>query len=464
MTISPPERGEKAKPIYDQPVDRDHVPADFEKFEQPGFFSKSLAKGPNSTTWIWNLHADAHDFDTHIGDLEETSRKIFSAHFGHLAIVFIWMSGAFFHGARFSNYSGWLADPTHVKASAQVVWPIVGQEIMNADVGAGFNGIQITSGIFQIWRGWGITSETELMALATGALIMAALVLHGGIFHYHKAAPKLEWFKKIESMLQHHQIGLFGLGSLGWTGHLIHVANPTNALLDAIDAGTPMVLDGKTIATAADIPLPHELYNADLVGQIYPGLASGVGNFFSANWWAFSDFLTNNGGVNPVTGALWSTDVAHHHLAWAVFLMFGGHVYRSRFGIGHSMKEIMGNVKGDPLLFPAPNGHKGLFEFLSNSWHAQLAVNLACIGSGSIVVAHHMYSLPPYPYLATDYPTVLGLFTHHMWIGGLMICGAAAHAGIAVIRDYDVSVHVDNVLDRMFKARDAIISHLNWVC
>ncbi|HJO78053.1 MAG TPA: photosystem I core protein PsaA, partial [Prochlorococcaceae cyanobacterium Fu_MAG_134] len=240
MTISPPERGEKAKAIYDQPVDRDHAPADFEKFGEPGFFSKSLAKGPNTTTWIWNLHADAHDFDTHIGDLEETSRKIFSAHFGHLAIVFIWMSGAFFHGARFSNYGGWLADPTHVKASAQVVWPIVGQEIMNADMGAGFNGIQITSGVFQIWRAWGITSETELMALATGALIMAALVLHGGIFHYHKAAPKLEWFKKIESMLQHHQIGLFGLGSIGWTGHLIHVANPTNALLDAIDSGSPM--------------------------------------------------------------------------------------------------------------------------------------------------------------------------------------------------------------------------------
>ena len=38
------------------------------------------------------------------------------------------------------------------------------------------------------------------------------------------------------------------------------------------------------------------------MGQIFPGLASGVGNFFSLNWWAFSDFLTNNGGVDPVTG------------------------------------------------------------------------------------------------------------------------------------------------------------------
>jgi len=51
-----------------------------------------------------------------------------------------------------------------------------------------------------------------------------------------------------------------------------------------------------------------------------------------------------------------------------------------------------------------------------------------------------------------------------MWIGGLFICGAAAHAAIALIRDYDPSKHIDNVLDRILKARDALISHLNWAC
>ena len=41
----------------------------------------------------------------------------------------------YFHGARFSNYEAWLSDPTHIGPSAQVVWPIVGQEILNGDVG-----------------------------------------------------------------------------------------------------------------------------------------------------------------------------------------------------------------------------------------------------------------------------------------------------------------------------------------
>lgn len=45
---------------------------------KPGHFSRTLAKGPNTTTWIWNLHADAHDFDSHTSDLEEISRKVFS--------------------------------------------------------------------------------------------------------------------------------------------------------------------------------------------------------------------------------------------------------------------------------------------------------------------------------------------------------------------------------------------------
>ena len=134
------------------------------------------------------------------------------------------------------------------------------------------------------------------------------------------------------------------------------------------------------------------------------------------------------------------------------------------FGIGHSLKEILDNHAGDPILFPAPNGHKGIYEFLANSWHAQLAINLAMVGSLSIIISHHMYAMPPYPYLSVDYPTVLGLFTHHMWIGGLFIVGAAAHAGIAMIRDYDPAQHIDNVLDRILKARDALISHLNWAC
>ncbi|KAG6789115.1 hypothetical protein POTOM_005202 [Populus tomentosa] len=218
-------------------VDRDPIKTSFEEWARPGHFSRTIAKGPDTTTWIWNLHADAHDFDSHTSDLEEISRKVFSAHFGQLSIIFLWLSGMYFHGARFSNYEAWLSDPTHIGPSAQVVWPIVGQEILNGDV--------------------------------------------------------------------------------------------------------------------------------------------------------------------------------------------AGHMYRTNWGIGHGIKDIL-------------EAYKGPF------------------------IAHNMYAMPPYPYLATDYGTQLLLFTHHIWISGFLIVGAVVHATIFMVRDYDPTTRCNDLLDHVLRHRDAIISHLNW--
>jgi len=445
MTISSQEQETKKVKVT---VDKNPVSTSFEKWAKPGHFSRQLAKGPTTTTWIWNLHADAHDFDSHTSSLEEVSRKIFSAHFGQLSIIFLWLSGMYFHGARFSNYVAWLSNPISIKPSAQVVWPIVGQEILNADVGGGFQGVQITSGFFQLWRASGITNETELYATAIGGLLMSILMIFAGWFHYHKAAPKLEWFQNVESMMNHHLAGLLGLGCLSWAGHQIHISLPINKLLDSG-------------VSPKEIPLPHEfLVNRELMAQLYPSFNKGILPFFTLNWNEYSDFLTFKGGLNPINGGLWLTDIAHHHLALSVLFLIAGHMYRTNWGIGHSMKEILEAHKG-PF---TGEGHKGLYEILTTSWHAQLSINLAMMGSLSIIVAHHMYAMPPYPFIGTDYATQLSLFTHHMWIGGFCIVGAGAHASIFMVRDYNIAQNYNNVLDRVIRHRDAIISHLNWVC
>ncbi|CAN1202828.1 Photosystem I P700 chlorophyll a apoprotein A1 [Linum perenne] len=249
-------------------------------------------------------------------------------------------------------------------------------------------------------------------------------------------------------MLNHHLAGLLGLGSLSWAGHQVHVSLPINQFLNA-------GVDPK------EIPLPHEfILNRDLLAQLYPSFAEGATPFFTLNWSKYSEFLTFRGGLDPVTGGLWLTDIAHHHLAIAILFLIAGHMYRTNWGIGHSIKDILESHKG-PF---TGQGHKGLYEILTTSWHAQLALNLAMLGSLTIVVAHHMYSMPPYPYLATDYGTQLSLFTHHMWIGGFLIVGAAAHAAIFMVRDYDPTTRYNDLLDRVLRHRDAIISHLNWVC
>ncbi|KAL3516767.1 hypothetical protein ACH5RR_023669 [Cinchona calisaya] len=212
-------------------------------------------------------------------------------------------------------------------------------------------------------------------------------------------------------MLNHHLAGLLGLGSLSWAGHQVHVSLPINQFLNA-------GVDPK------EIPLPHEfILNRDLLAQLSPSFAEGATPFFTLNWSKYAEFLTFRGGLDPVTGGLWLTDIAHHHLAIAILFLIAGHMYRTNWGIGHGLKEIL-------------EAHK----------------------------AHHMYSMPPYPYLAADYGTQLSLFTHHMWIGGFLIVGAAAHATIFMVRDYDPTTRYNDLLDRVLRHRDAIISHLNWAC
>ncbi|CAN0929588.1 Photosystem I P700 chlorophyll a apoprotein A2 [Linum grandiflorum] len=442
-------------------VDRDPIKTSFEEWARPGHFSRTIAKGPDTTTWIWNLHADAHDFDSHTSDLEEISRKVFSAHFGQLSIIFLWLSGMYFHGARFSNYEAWLSDPTHIRPSAQVVWPIVGQEILNGDVGGGFRGIQITSGFFQIWRASGITSELQLYCTAIGALVFAALMLFAGWFHYHKAAPKLAWFQDVESMLNHHLAGLLGLGSLSWAGHQVHVSLPINQFLNA-------GVDPK------EIPLPHEfILNRDLLAQLYPSFAEGATPFFTLNWSKYSEFLTFRGGLDPVTGGLWLTDIAHHHLAIAILFLIAGHMYRTNWGIGHGIKDILESHKGPFTgqghkgLYIPPGGrlgrgHRGLYDTINNSLHFQLGLALASLGVITSLVAQHMYSLPAYAFIAQDFTTQAALYTHHQYIAGFIMTGAFAHGAIFFIRDYNPEQNEDNVLARMLEHKEAIISHLSW--
>uniref|UniRef100_A0A3Q7EW35 Photosystem I chlorophyll a apoprotein A1 n=1 Tax=Solanum lycopersicum TaxID=4081 RepID=A0A3Q7EW35_SOLLC len=262
----------------------------FEEWARPGQFSRTIAKGPDTTTWIWNLHVDAHNFDSHTSYLEELSQKVFSAHFGQLSTIFLWLSTMYFHGARFSNYEVLISDPTHIGPS--------------------------------VWRASGITSELQLNCTTIGSLVFADLMLFAGWFHYHKAAPKLALFQDVESMLNHHLTGLLGLGSLSWAGH--HFCRGSNPI-------------------------------------------------FTLNRSKYADFLTFREGLDPVIGGLWLTDIAHQHLDITILFLI------------------------------ANQGHKGLYEILTTSWHS------------------------------TDCGTQLSLFTHHMWIGEFLIVCVPAHAAIFIV-------------------------------
>ena len=418
-------------------------------------FSQDLAQDP-TTRRIWYGIATAHDFELHDGMTEENLyQKIFASHFGHIAIIFLWTSGTLFHVAWQGNFEQWIKDPLNTSPIAHAIWdPHFGEGAIEAFTqGGASNPVNIAySGVYHWFYTIGMTSNQELYQGSIFLLILSSIFLFAGWLHLQpKFRPSLAWFKNAESRLNHHLAGLFGVSSLAWAGHLVHVAIP--------EARGQHVGWDNFLSTP-----PHP---------------AGLGPFFSLNWGVYAQnpdtaghvfgtsegagtaILTFLGGFHPQTQALWLTDIAHHHLAIAVVFIIAGHMYRTNFGIGHSIKEILDTHK--PPQGGLGEGHKGLYDTLNNSLHFQLALALASLGTVTSLVAQHMYALPSYAFIAKDYTTQAALYTHHQYIAGFLVTGAFAHGAIFLVRDYDPEANKNNVLSRALQHKEAIISHLSWV-
>ena len=421
-------------------------------------FSQDLAQDP-TTRRIWYGIATAHDFELHDGMTEENLyQKIFASHFGHIAIIFLWTSGTLFHVAWQGNFEQWIKDPLNISPIAHAIWdPHFGEGAIDAFTQGGASSpVNIAySGVYHWFYTIGMTSNQDLYQGSIFLLILSSIFLFAGWLHLQpKFRPSLAWFKNAESRLNHHLAGLFGVSSLAWTGHLVHVAIPESR--------------GQHVGWDNFLSTPPH--------------PAGLGPFFSLNWGVYAQnpdtaghvfgtsegagtaILTFLGGFHPQTESLWLTDIAHHHLAIAVIFIIAGHMYKTNFGIGHSMREVLDTHRppeGTPGDLGA--GHKGMYDTLNNSLHFQLALALASLGTITSLVAQHMYSMPSYAFIARDYTTQAALYTHHQYIAGFLVTGAFAHGAIFLVRDYDPEANKNNVLYRVLEHKEAIISHLSWV-
>ncbi len=422
-------------------------------------FSQDLAQDP-TTRRIWYGIATAHDFESHDGMTEENLyQKLFATHFGHLAVIFLWTSSLLFHVAWQGNFPQWIKDPLNVRPIAHAIWdPHFGQPAVDAFTQAGASTtVNIAySGVYHWWYTIGMRTNNDLYIGSVFLLLMSSVFLFAGWLHLQpKFRPSLSWFKNNESRLNHHLAALFGVSSLAWTGHLIHVAIPESR--------------GQ-----------HVGWDNFLFTPPHP---AGLGAFFKGDWGAYAAnpdtaqhvfgtsqgagtaILTFLGGFHPQTQSLWLTDMAHHHLAIAVLFIVAGHMYRTNFGIGHSIKEMLNakNFFGVQTEGQGNLPHQGLYDTINNSLHFQLSLALAALGTITSLVAQHMYALPPYAFMGQDFTTQAALYTHHQYIATFLMVGAFAHAGIFWVRDYDPDQNKGNVLDRVLRHKEAIISHLSWV-
>jgi photosystem I P700 chlorophyll a apoprotein A2 len=195
-------------------------------------FSNALIRDP-TTRRLWFGIATAHDFENHDGITEERLyQKIFASHFGQLAIIFLWTSGNLFHVAWQGNFETWIEDPLHVRPIAHAIWdPHFGQPAVETFTRGGAVGpVNIaTSGVYQWWYSIGIRTNIDLYEGSVFLCLLAALCLFAGRLHLQpKFQPTVSWFKNAESRLNHHLSGLFGVSSIAWTGHLVHVALPAS--------------------------------------------------------------------------------------------------------------------------------------------------------------------------------------------------------------------------------------------
>nr|QGU93296.1 photosystem I P700 apoprotein A2 [Selaginella stauntoniana] len=416
--------------------------------------SRGLAQDP-TTRRIWFGIATAHDFESHDGMTEERLyQKIFASHFGQLAIIFLWTSGNPFHVAWQGNFEAWIQDPLHVRPIAHAIWdPHFGQPAVEAYTRGGILGpVNIAySGVYQWWYTIGLRTNQDLYTGAFFPLTVSILPPVASWLHLQpKWKPSLSWFKNAESRLNHHLSGLFGVSSLAWAGHLVHVAIP--------ESRGGHVRWGNFLST---LPHPQGLTPL-LAGQwgAYAQDADSSSHLSNTSQGAGTAIPTFTGGSHPQTQSLWSTDIAHHHLAIAVVFIIAGHMYRTNFGIGHSIRGVL--EAHTPPGGRLGRGHQGLYDMINNSLHFQLGLALASLGVVTSLVAQHMYSLPAHAFMAQDFTTQAALYTHHQYIAGFIMTGAFAHGAISFVRDYSPERGKGNVSARMLEHKEAIISHLSW--
>jgi photosystem I P700 chlorophyll a apoprotein A2 len=424
-------------------------------------FSQDLASDP-TTRRIWYAIATANDFESHDGMTEENLyQKIFASHFGHLAIIFLWVSGNLFHVAWQGNFEQWIKDPLNTRPIAHAIWdPQFGKaavEAYSSQAGATSPVDICYSGVYHWWYTQGMRTNEDLYWGAIWMIVVSAVLLFAGWLHLQPSfRPSLAWFKNAESRLNHHLAALFGVSSLAWTGHMVHVAIPESR-------GQHVGWDN-----FLSVP-PHPAGLAPFfTGNwgVYAQNPDSAGHIFGTSQGAGTAILTFLGGFHPQTESLWLTDIAHHHLAIAVLFIVAGHMYRTNFGIGHSMKTIMeahNPPAGTPFGGLLGDGHKGMYDTYNESLHFQLGWHLATLGVLTSWVAQNFYSMPPYAFIGKDYTTQAALFTHHEYIAGFLMLGAFAHGAIFLIRDYDPEANKNNVLGRILDHKEAIISHLSWV-
>jgi photosystem I P700 chlorophyll a apoprotein A2 len=245
--------------------------------------------------------------------------------------------------------------------------------------------IATTAGIHHWLYTVGVRSESDIFTMAVGGEILSlALVIVSLIqIKMARASNNMELRQVLDIAytapgyrINYHISTLLGVTSILWAGHIVHVAIPYSR-------GTQF--KGELEGIVRGDWLRYALLQ-DTNQHIY-GSKEGSGD----------SILTFIGGMKESTGSLYLSDIAHHHLALGVLLIWASHLYTSIYrALGHRMRDIAST--------------SALSIVANKSLDLELSIALAVVAQASAYLAQHLYSLPAYVFITTDYVTIVAIY------------------------------------------------------
>ena len=436
-----------------------------------------IRNGQCSTTKLLEYIGSLHDVESLSLFLsrQHVSKFIFATHWGHLAIIFLWLSGSLFHIGWSGNFSAWVLNPLSILPVAHAIW----DPHFFLFVSFSLSSTPSYAGIYNWLLGVGFTSTHQIYITSLSCDFLALSPLLSGKLHstfslqithfssnasHSAASPYLTFttstlsalhLDSTKMRLNFHVGSLTGASSTFWSGHLVHAAI-------LVSRGASPILLLPTLSTRLLNTLSSGFWHS--LSSLLDSLSHAFGTYEGSG----NSLLTFFGTLNSSSTSLFTSDMAHHHLALGILLLWASHFHASLRRSFSSLFTTSSSSYLSPLSVSTCelSTTSGILSTLSNlvrSFHFQLSLALGSLSALTFFTSYQMWYLPGYPYLTFDIITSTSIFVHHNWIASFFLIGSFAHFSIFLIRDYTPVEAYINIFSRLLVHKSSLVSHLSWV-
>jgi photosystem I P700 chlorophyll a apoprotein A2 len=279
--------------------------------------------GRCATNKYFQIIGSIHDIESYFG-IDNTSSlnvQIFFSHWGHLAIIFVWVSRNLFHIGWNGNYELWVLNPIATIPIAHGIWDPHFASALNSDytivLSSGIYNWLYTVGFNSVFHLYNFVIICELLAVISIPLGKVHLIYNEELLHWHKEI--IHFHKKLAldiSLIAYFDLVIWacfrleiiiGFLSIAWCGHLVDYAIPISRAINVYWFNT---LTLPSLKAFIKFNLIFKLGKRDVEqSTYYPLRAAGL------------PILTFLGGLKSNTISLYLTDIAHHHLGVGILFV-----------------------------------------------------------------------------------------------------------------------------------------------